>query len=49
VAANQIVVVGMRHNPFPKMLASARDDPVARYNSLEYGIYPRRVSPGAQR
>src|SRR5256886_11975225 len=37
VAANEIVVVGMRMNPFPKKARKALDAAVLAYKYLEYG------------
>lgn len=39
VAANEIVVVGMRMNPFPKKARKALDAAGLRYKYLEYGSY----------
>ena len=39
VAANDIVVVGMRQNPFPKKARKALDDAGLAYKYLEYGSY----------
>src|SRR5436189_161391 len=39
VAANQIVVVGMRQNPFPKKARKLLDDAGLAYKYLEYGSY----------
>ena len=41
VAANEIVVVGMRQNPFPKKARKLLDDAGFRYRYLEYGSYLR--------
>ena len=41
VAANAIVVVGMRHNPFPKKARKLLDAAGFRYKYLEYGSYLR--------
>ena len=39
VAANEIVVVGMRQNPFPKKARKLLDDVGLAYKYLEYGSY----------
>jgi len=39
VAANEIVVVGMRMNPFPKKARKALDAAGLAYKYLEYGSY----------
>ena len=39
VAANEIVVVGMRMNPFPKKARKALDAAGLAYQYLEYGSY----------
>ena len=39
VAANDVVVVGMRLNPFPKKACKALDDIGQAYKYLEYGSY----------
>ena len=39
VAANAIVVVGMRQNPFPKKARKLLDDAGLAYKYLEYGSY----------
>jgi monothiol glutaredoxin len=39
VAANEIVVVGMRLNPFPKKARKLLDAAGRRYKYLEYGSY----------
>src|SRR5438067_13530874 len=39
VAANQIVVVGMRQNPHPKKARKLLDDAGLAYKYLEYGSY----------
>jgi monothiol glutaredoxin len=39
VAANEIVVVGMRQNPFPKKARKLLDDAGLVYKYLEYGSY----------
>ena len=39
VAANEIVVVGMRQNPFPKKARKLLDDAGVAYKYLEYGSY----------
>src|SRR3954466_8788404 len=39
VAGNEIVVVGMRQNPFPKKARKLLDDAALRYKYLEYGSY----------
>jgi len=41
VAANAIVVVGMRHNPFPKKARKLLDAAGFKYRYLEYGSYLR--------
>ena len=41
VAANGIVVVGMRQNPFPKKARKLLDDAGLAYKYLEYGGYFR--------
>lgn len=41
VAENDIVVVGMRHNPFPKKARMLLDAAGYRYKYLEYGSYLR--------
>lgn len=41
VAANAIVVVGMRHNPFPRKARKLLDAAGHRYRYLEYGSYLR--------
>jgi glutaredoxin-related protein len=41
VANNAIVVVGMRHNPFPKQARKLLDDSGFAYKYLEYGSYLR--------
>jgi len=41
VNSNAIVVVGMRHNPFPKKARRLLDDAGFRYRYLEYGSYLR--------
>jgi monothiol glutaredoxin len=41
VAENDIVVVGMRHNPFPKKARALLDAAGHRYKYLEYGSYLR--------
>lgn len=41
VAANPIVVVGMRHNPFPKKARKLLDAAGFKYQYLEYGSYLR--------
>lgn len=38
-AANEIVVVGMRQNPFPKKARKLLDDAGLAYKYLEYGNY----------
>jgi len=38
-AANEIVVVGMRQNPFPKKARKLLDDAGLAYKYLEYGSY----------
>ena len=39
IAANEIVVVGMRQNPFPKKARKLLDDAGLAYKYLEYGSY----------
>jgi len=39
VAGNEIVVVGTRHNPFPKKARKLLDDAGLAYKYLEYGSY----------
>ena len=39
VAANDVVVVGMRQNPFPKKARKALDAAGIAYKYLEYGSY----------
>ena len=39
VAGNEIVVVGMRQNPFPKKARRLLDDAGLAYRYLEYGSY----------
>ena len=39
VAGNQIVVVGMPQNPFPKKVRKLLDDAGLAYKYLEYGSY----------
>ena len=39
VAGNEIVVVGMRQNPFPKKARKLLDDAGLAYKYLEYGSY----------
>jgi glutaredoxin-related protein len=41
VAANPVVVVGMRHNPFPRKARKLLDAAGHRYQYLEYGSYLR--------
>jgi monothiol glutaredoxin len=41
VAANDIVIVGMRYNPWPKKARKMLDDAGFRYQYLEYGSYLR--------
>lgn len=41
VAENPVVVVGMRHNPFPAKACRALDAAGVRYRYLEYGSYLR--------
>jgi glutaredoxin-related protein len=41
VAANAIVVVGMRHNPFPRKARNLLDAAGFEYRYLEYGSYLR--------
>jgi glutaredoxin-related protein len=38
-AANEIVVVGMRQNPFPKKARKLLDDAGLAYQYIEYGSY----------
>ena len=42
VAANQVVVVGMAQNPFPKQARKALDALGTPYQYLEYGSYLRQ-------
>ncbi len=39
IAANEIVVVGMKHNPFPKRARKALDAAGLAYKYFEYGSY----------
>jgi len=39
MAANDVVVVGMKHNPFPKKARKALDAAGIPYKYLEYGSY----------
>jgi len=39
LAANEIVVVGMRHNPFPRKARKLLDAAGIPYRYLEYGSY----------
>ena len=39
IAANEIVVIGMRQNPFPKKARKLLDDAGLAYKYLEYGSY----------
>jgi glutaredoxin-related protein len=39
IAANDVVVVGMKHNPFPKKARKALDVAGLAYKYLEYGSY----------
>jgi glutaredoxin-related protein len=39
VAAHDVVVVGMRQNPFPKQVRKALDAAGVRYHYMEYGSY----------
>ncbi len=39
VAANGVVVVGMKQNPFPKKARKSLDDAGVLYKYLEYGSY----------
>ena len=39
IAANEIVVVGMKQNPFPKKARKLLDDAGLAYKYLEYGSY----------
>jgi len=39
IAANEIVVVGMKHNPFPRRARKALDAAGLAYKYLEYGSY----------
>lgn len=41
VAGNDIVVVGMRHNPFPRKARKLLDAAGCKYRYLEYGSYLR--------
>jgi glutaredoxin-related protein len=41
VAENDIVIVGMRYNPWPKKACKMLDDAEFRYKYLEYGSYLR--------
>lgn len=41
IAAHAIVVVGMRHNPFPKKARTLLEAAGYRYKYLEYGSYLR--------
>lgn len=41
IAAHPIVVVGMRHNPFPRKARKLLDAAGYRYKYLEYGSYLR--------
>ena len=41
VQANDIVIVGMRYNPWPKKARKMLDDAGFRYKYLEYGSYLR--------
>jgi glutaredoxin-related protein len=41
VAGNDIVIVGMRYNPWPKKARKMLDDAGFRYKYLEYGSYLR--------
>ena len=41
VAAHPVVVVGMRHNPFPRKARKLLDAAGHRYKYLEYGSYVR--------
>jgi glutaredoxin-related protein len=41
VAENDIVIVGMRYNPWPKKARKMLDDAGFRYKYLEYGSYLR--------
>ena len=45
VAANAIVVVGMRHNPFPRQARKLLEDAGFRFKYLEYGSYLHRWRP----
>lgn len=39
IAANKVVVIGMRQNPFPKRARKALDAAGVAYQYLEYGSY----------
>jgi monothiol glutaredoxin len=39
IAANDIVVIGMRQNPFPRKARRLLDDAGIKYTYLEYGSY----------
>lgn len=39
VASDDVVVVGMRQNPFPKKVRKALDEAGVKYTYLEYGSY----------
>ncbi len=39
IAANKVVVIGMRQNPFPKRARKALDAAGVAYKYLEYGSY----------
>jgi monothiol glutaredoxin len=39
IAANEIVVVGMKQNPFPKKARKLLDEAGLAYQYLEYGSY----------
>ena len=39
IAANDIVVVGMKQNPFPKKACKLLDEAGLKYTYLEYGSY----------
>lgn len=45
VAANEVVVVGMRLNPFPKMARRLLDGAGVAYKYLEYGSYLSEWKP----
>ena len=45
VAANDVVIVGMRQNPFPKRARKALDAAGIAYRYLEYGSYLGEWNP----